>query len=316
MQEKKENIERIIIITRKTRLEELLERYTTKNQVSFFLKTRNQSIDDYQLEYDYYYKSLEIVLKSLPKDIKIQIVNREFLSNYIFTNKDLILVLGQDGLVVNVAKYINNQPIFAINPDPERFDGILLPFLAEDVKIYINSAIFGNLPYRSITMGKIETNDKQVLYAFNDFFIGPRSHISAKYIIKYGEQSERQISSGIIVSTPAGTTGWLSSIFNMTERIFLNNQDKKELSVSKKLNWEERRMIFIVREPFISKWSSANIVIGEIDDSSCLLVESQMPEEGVIFSDGIEKDYISFNSGCIAKVQLAEKTTKLLVKPE
>ncbi len=294
-----------------------MDRYTTKMQVSFFLKTRNQTIDDYQLEYDNYYRSLEVIKDALPKDIKIQFVDREFLPNFIFTDKDLIIVLGQDGLVVNTAKYLNNQPILAVNPDPDRFDGILLPFLPNDVKLYINVFLKNQMDFYNITMGRIETNDGQTLYAFNDFFIGPKSHISARYKIYYKDQSERQISSGIIASTPAGSTGWLSSVYNMSQKISNFYLKKFQIpNIQQRLKWEEEKMIFVVREPFISKWSNANIVIGEIDPENQLIIESHMPENGVIFSDGVEKDYISFNSGCIATVKIAEKKTRLIIKPK
>jgi hypothetical protein len=62
---------------------------------------------------------------------------------------------------------------------------------------------------------KQNLNDGQRLLAFNDLFIGASSHISARYKISFNQNSEEHSSSGLIVSTPAGSTGWLSSIFNM-----------------------------------------------------------------------------------------------------
>jgi hypothetical protein len=40
---------------------------------------------------------------------------------------------------------------------------------------------------------------------------------------------------------------------------------------------------------------------------------SQMPENGVIFSDGIESDYLEFNSGTLAEIGIAEKKGQLVV---
>ncbi|MFN3605126.1 MAG: NAD+ kinase [Leptonema sp. (in: bacteria)] len=313
-QNAKREEKRIILITRKTRLEELIAKLNTKSQVEFFLKTRNQDISDIELEHNQYYSSLNEIKRKIPRGYKLQVLDREFLPNYIFTKHDLIIVLGQDGLVVNTAKYLDGQPILAINPDPERFDGILLPFLPSDFSKVIPLALSDQLPYKELTMAKVVTNDQQVLYAFNDFFIGPQSHISAKYTIHYKQKSERQISSGIIVSTPAGTTGWLSSFFYATKGIlkdfFKNNSIRMK---PLRLDWEEKRLLFVVREPFRSKWSGVSIVGGSIDLDTSLIIESHMSEKGVIFSDGIEKDYIEFHSGCIAKVSIAEKTTKLFL---
>jgi hypothetical protein len=77
--------------------------------------------------------------------------------------------------------------------------------------------------------------------------------------------------------------------------------------------WEERRLVFVVREPFRSNWSGADLVAGEIGERDELRIESHMPESGVIFSDGMEADFLEFNSGATAVVKLAEKTTRLLL---
>ena len=38
-----------------------------------------------------------------------------------------------------------------------------------------------------------------------------------------------------------------------------------------------------------------------------------MPQNGVIFSDGVEDDRLDFNSGAIARIGLAERTLSLVV---
>jgi len=38
-----------------------------------------------------------------------------------------------------------------------------------------------------------------------------------------------------------------------------------------------------------------------------------MPHGGVIFSDGIEEDYLAFSSGTVARIGLAEKKVHLIV---
>ena len=62
-----------------------------------------------------------------------------------------------------------------------------------------------------------------------------------------------------------------------------------------------RSLVFSVREPFISKTSGAEIVHGTIVEDRPLEIISRMPQNGVIFSDGIEEDRLDFNSGAIAR---------------
>ena len=79
------------------------------------------------------------------------------------------------------------------------------------------------------------------------------------------------------------------------------------------LAWEAERLVFVVREPFASKSSTAGIVCGAVTPSSPLILHSQMPEGGVIFSDGVEADYLAFNAGAVATIGLAHKKTRLVV---
>jgi hypothetical protein len=69
-----------------------------------------------------------------------------------------------------------------------------------------------------------------------------------------------------------------------------------------------------VREPFVSRTSSAGIVFGQIARGQELVITSHMPDYGVIFSDGIEADYLAFNSGFIARVGLSERKAHLIVR--
>ena len=77
--------------------------------------------------------------------------------------------------------------------------------------------------------------------------------------------------------------------------------------------WEERRLLFVVREPFISRHSSATIVAGAVLPSVPLMLESHMPTGGVIFSDGVEADHLDFNSSAVAEVGIAPDTANLVV---
>jgi len=66
-------------------------------------------------------------------------------------------------------------------------------------------------------------------------------------------------------------------------------------------------------ELFMSKTSGAEIVHGTIAEDQPLKIVSKMPQNGVIFSDGIEEDRLDFNSGAIAEISLANRTLSLVV---
>ncbi|NHJ84034.1 MAG: sugar kinase [Asgard group archaeon] len=312
-------IDKIVVVTKKTWLEELIERFNTKDQAKFYIEQMGGNFSEYEDAHKQYYQSLDLLKKCLPSEIKSQIIEKEFLPNFLFGSKDLVLVIGQDGLVINTAKYLENQYIIGINPDPKRMDGVLLPFKVENVQNAIKSVVNGDFNHVDVTMAVAELNDGQKLYAVNDLFIGHKSHGSARYTITYRDITEPQSSSGIIVSTGAGSTGWFRSILTGAVGI-VNNFRKYIVNIDQvteddyRFPWNASILKFSVREPFVSKISRANIIFGEIYVDESITIESNMPENGVIFSDGIEKDFLKFNSGTIAEIKIADKKAHLVIK--
>src|SRR3989339_2092556 len=117
--------EKIIVVKRQTQLEELLHRHATRSQVEFYLKSRGSSYQSYLDAHNTYTLGLENVRKQLGKTIRIQEVDKEYLPTFQFGEKDLVVVVGDPGLFVNVAKYVGKQEVMLVNPDKERFDDLL-----------------------------------------------------------------------------------------------------------------------------------------------------------------------------------------------
>jgi NAD kinase len=303
--------EQIVLVIRKIRLAELIERFNTRAQAKFYIEHAGGDFSEYELEDEVYRKSAEVVRASLEVGLKVQVIDRVLVPTFSFLPVDLIVTLGQDGLVANTAKYVGLQPIIAVNPDPERFDGILLPFLPQQVPSALGKVMDLCANIRSITLAEAKLNDGQRLLAFNDLFLGANSHVSARYRIQWTSQQEEQSSSGVLVSTGAGSTGWMSSVFNMASGVaaFSGGPPLKTM----RLDWEDPRLLFVVREPFISRHSRASVVAGRVDFKRPLVLESLMPSGGVIFSDGMESDFLQFNSGAVATVGPASETAQLVV---
>jgi NAD kinase len=340
-----QNTENVIIVKSKTRLEQLTEKFNTQAQAKFYIQQSetnfatakssanlqsksklanniqvkqrvepiNSSFDDYQNQHDNFFRSLDLIQKKISSSAKVKIIDRSFLANFVFSENDIVIVLGQDGLVANTAKYVNNIPIIGINPEPSRYDGILLPFNVTNFEDTFYEVLEKRYQYKLVTMAEAKLNDGQRLLAFNDLFIGPSTHISARYKITYNSISENHSSSGVIVSTGAGSTGWLSSMFNMAAGISRTFYSSNVQIEQKRMEWDTAQLIFVVREPFLSKYSQTNLAAGIINQNSEFILESLMPENGVIFSDGIEADFIKFNSGAIATIGIANEKAKLVI---
>jgi NAD kinase len=309
--DKRAGFEKIVLVTRKTRLAELVERFNTLAQTKFYIEHAGGNFQEYQLEDDAYRRSAEIVRRSMEVGLKFQEIDRGLVPTFTFLPEDLVVTLGQDGLVANTAKYIGKQQLIAVNPDPERFDGILLPFLPDQSAHALEQVLNGKCRIRPVTLAEARMNDGQRLLAFNDLFLGAQTHVSARYRIRWAKNEEPQSSSGVLVSTGAGSTGWVSSVFNMASGVAALTGGHAVRPM--RLDWEDRRLLFVVREPFVSRHSKASIVAGILEQQQALELESLMPSGGVIFSDGVEADFLQFNSGSSVFVRAAAETAQLVV---
>ena len=293
---------KIIIVTRKTRLSELIYKYNTFEQAKFYIEHMGADFSDYIREDEVYRSAVRTVTESCERLARVQIVDRESVPNMIFGENDIVVAVGQDGIVANTMKYLDGQPLIGINPDTRRWDGVLLPFEPGQISDIASKVIKGNFDEKTVNMAEAVTTDGQHMLAVNDLFIGQKTHVSARYEICFQDRKENQSSSGIIISTGLGSTGWYRSVMAQLAAMQGSTDSSRET-----MRWDEERLKFVVREPFPSKITQADIVFGDIKAGDTFRLVSMMPENGVIFSDGVEQDAIDFVAGMEVAIQSAAK---------
>lgn len=304
---------KVVLVTRRTRLEELVARYHTLAQARFYVEHLNADFSDYLAENAAYARSLQITVDILQAWGRYQILDRGYLSNMVFAADDIVVALGQDGLVANAMKYLHGQPLVGVNPEPSRWDGVLLPFEPKALSQVLIEVAQGRRATKSVTMAEARLSDGQVLRGVNDLFIGPRSHTSALYDIELGKRSESQSSSGLIVSTGLGSTAWIRSVITGSVGIASALQAVGEWSGYRPEPWDSPNLTFAVREPFPSKSSQTELLFGTISAGQPLKLRSRMPDNGVIFSDGMESDFLRFTAGLEATVTIADSQGQLVI---
>jgi NAD kinase len=318
---------KIVLITRQTRLEELIARYNTVDQARFYVESLGEDFRDYQLEHSVYREEVGRLIAELAELGRVQNVDRAFLPNFLFGPEDTVVVTGQDGLVANTLKYLDDQPVVAVNPDPDRWDGALLPFKVNQAAQAVRRVFKKQAEFKEITMAMAQLPGGAKMYAVNDLFIGPKSHTSARYILKAGQNSETQSSSGVIVSTGLGSTGWLASILagargvaRLSRSLWPGSKSPAEPDpagqpepVSAQFDWSADYLFYSVREPFPSRTTGTEMSFGRVDKGHPLSITSLMSSPGVIFSDGLEEDFWEFSSGQKAVIQVADKKGQLVM---
>ena len=294
-------VPRVVLVTRPTELERLVARHGTRAQAEFFLKTRAQSMAEIEARHAAFERALATASNAIPAAWRRNRIDRAELDRFLFAPDDIIVALGQDGLVANVAKYLAGQPVIGLNPAPELNEGVLVPHRPEAAAELLQLAAAGRGTYQERTMVEAALDDGQHLVALNEIFVGHRSHQSARYRIRWGEASERHSSSGLITATGTGASGWARSI--LRERAH-------KLALPAPASGE---LVFFVREAWPSVATGTTISQARMPAGSSLEVVSEMDDDGAIFGDGIESDRLEFGWGRRVTLRTAEQRLRLLV---
>lgn len=304
-------MDRVVIVHKPSRLEELVLQHLTEGAAQFVLESKGQSIESYKEEDATYKAALSEVRRQIPNDLPVTSVSREDLSNFLFRDKDLIVVCGPDGLFANLAKYIDNQPMLTVNPDPKTVAGVLMLFPPNAVGGVVAQAQEGKHRLESLPFVKASIDNDRVVWGINDIFIGRKDHVSARYEISFGNQKERQSSSGIIVSTGVGSTGWMRSVAAMVSGLTREGMTHK---LSLLPNTTSNELVFVVREPFPSPNTGTSLVTGRVVPGRPLTVSSEMPDGGYIFSDGVVEKAVEWNAGSRVVVSVGDRYVQRIIR--
>ena len=290
---------RLVLVTRETEYDSLMVRHATRGQADVFLRRRGQSMEGLDLQRTRLGAILAEIRAGLPKGWRLANVRRAELDRFLFAPEDVVVAVGQDGLVANLAKYLKGQPVIGVNADPERNAGILVPHAPGDVAALLPAAAAGQVAVELRTMIRAELDDGQALLALNEVFVGHASHQSARYVIHFGDKEELQSSSGLIVASGTGSTGWALSISRAT-------------GVAINVAPGEKAGLFLVREPWPSRATQAGIISGRLGATDRLVIASRMNEGGIVFADGIEHDRLDFGWGRTLTLRVADEQLRFV----
>ncbi len=290
---------RVVVVSRSSERDELLLRHGTLQQARFFLESRGQRLEAVLERHEVQQAALHSVMTAIPSEWRRVRVLRHELDRFLFDPDDVVLAVGQDGLCANVAKYLRGQPVIGINPSKAQYPGVLVRHPPQAVADLLAMFARGVLHCEERTMVAARLSDGQQLVALNEIYVGHSTHQSSRYRIQFGERAERQSSSGLIVATGTGATGWAQSI---------SQSRKQPPPLPGPL---EPALAFMVREAWASITTGASLTDGAILPGEQLLVTSEMNEGGTLFGDGIEADRLELAYGQTVALSRAEQVMRL-----
>jgi len=293
-------VRRCVLVERPTEYRDLLARHGTREQVRFFLRQRGLSIEQVEGRHLRYEETRTHVLAAIPTDWSTATVDRSELDRFLFTSDDVVLALGQDGLVANLAKYLDGQPVIGVNPDRERYPGILVSHAPEATADLLADLTTGRAGLDERTMVVARLDDGQALHALNEVFVGHQTHQSARYALRVGDREEHQSSSGLIVSTGTGATGWAASV---------NRQRTDPLPLPEP---SANHLAWFVREAWPSRTTGTTLTGGLLRPDASIRVTSELGDGAVVFGDGIESDRLHIEWGQCLTIEAAARTLNLV----
>lgn len=292
---------RIVLVTRPTDYEGLLARHGTREQARFWLATRGQDLTAVEARHRRVEAALAEASRAIPTAWRRTRISRADLARFVFEPEDLIVAVGPDGLVANVAKYLTGQPVIGVNPDPSWYAGVLVRHRPEATADALADVKAGRARQEARTMVEATLDDGQRLLALNELFLGHTSHQSARYTLHAGDRAERQSSSGLIVTTGTGATGWALSIHH------------QHATPARLPAPEEEALAFFVREPWPSTATGATLVTGVIRGAETILARVEMNDGGTLFGDGLEQDRLMLGWGQGVRIGVARERLALVL---
>lgn len=292
---------RVVVVSRRSELDELLARHGTRAAAGYFLGQRGRDLDEVAARHAAQRSAMTEVGAAIPVDWRRGRVDRDDLPRFLFAPEDIVVAVGQDGLVANVAKYLDGQPVIGVDPEPGRNAGVLVRHRPAGVGALLRGAADGTARLQRRTMVSAVLDDGQELTGLNEVYFGHPAHQSSRYVISTSDgDRERQSSSGVVVGTGTGATGWCASI--ALQRAGAPDPPAPE----------EAALSWFVREAWPSRATGVSLTTGRLRAGQRLELISE-GERQVVFADGVEADHLTLSWGQRLTVEVGERRLCLAV---
>ena len=241
--------------------------------------------------YGVYKSTLDKVKKTLKKyRISYNLADRDKLKHDQFLNRDLIIAVGGDGTFLRAAQFVDSQTILGVNADVNSKEGFFMSSDKSDFEQILKKILCRKISIKKFPRLETFVNNKKIeMLALNELFIGPKkAYHAAKYILKLGGKKERQKSSGVLATTPAGSYAWAKACGIKTMRL------------------DSKKFQFVVREAYEGKvFRNYKLKNGILKPKQKIEIISEMLD-GIIVADSVGIEH-PFKNGSKAAVKLSKK---------
>ncbi|MFT4297906.1 MAG: hypothetical protein ACMXX5_01820 [Candidatus Woesearchaeota archaeon] len=204
-----------------------------------------------------------------------------------FKNKSFVIIVAGDGTTLRTCQKIKNEClILTVNSSPLTTEGFLTRAKIDNFHKKFSNIIKGNFKIEKIPKLKVKVNNKILpKRAINEVLISTKSPYHT-FIYDLNENIEK--STGILVSTPIGSTGWAKS------------------AGGKVMKPNSKKMQFVIREPYNGRIYKVKKKYGIVDSFK---VKAISP--GIIVFDSVENEF-HFKKEDIIEVIYSKETLNFI----
>lgn len=222
---------RVVLVCELTRLEREIAKEGTLDSVRRNYEKDVFSTDLSSPHGEYQSEKNEVLRFLLAAGANVVECPRHEAQGFIFRDDDLVVVLGDDGALVNIAKLLGRQKVVTIGT-ATKWCSRMMKFTVKTFGKEVMRLVRKEGETLSVSIARAETSLGHTLEAVNDFFVGRADLRSSRYALLDEEFFVEQVSSGVIVSTGTGSTGWEKSARRMDDGYVEREPDDEYLVVT------------------------------------------------------------------------------------
>ncbi len=213
----------------------------------------------------------------------------------------LVIILGGDGYFSYVSHYIDDQLVIGVKADPKKSSAVLYELDVDDFINFYPMLLQGNFTIANWTRLRAVINAKPIKeLSLSDIFVGARLSVDmSRYVIYYKGVQEEQKTSGILVSTGTGSTGWWKKL-NLTQQRRMGTFARTS-----------RTARFVVRDEPSSRLSGYKIVSGKIKPDEVLKIRS-LVDDGVVSPDSYSSLMYPFPAGDTVEISISDNPLRVI----
>ncbi|MBL8190196.1 MAG: NAD(+)/NADH kinase [Acidobacteria bacterium] len=208
---------------------------------------------------------------------------------------DLVISIGGDGTALGASHYIRGGLMLGVNSAPGDSVGHFCSVHRKSFAARLDAILSGKWKPKELARLQVTLDEKPLPeLALNDVLIAHECPASTtRYLLKVGRREEEHRSSGIWISTAAGSTAGIGS------------------AGGRKMPLGSKRIQYLVRELYREPKRKYSLTRGFVEASEDIVVASKMVA-GEMYIDGAKTRY-DFPFGTRAKITLAEHSLKIFL---